>query len=104
MFSPLKWAFCCKASDASTECASIRQCRALGGGLKPRRERACGLLQDLLGTGQTLAEIFGHVNRVSVADDRESCHVVIRIEYILAVMRRMHEAPVYVCYARSETD
>jgi len=51
-----------------------------------------------------MCEILGDVNHVSAADDRESGHIVIGIEQVFAVMRRIHEAPVDLCCARSETD
>jgi len=51
-----------------------------------------------------MSEILGHVNHVSAADDRESRHIVIGIEQVFAVMRRIHEAAVDLCCARSETD
>jgi len=53
--------------------------------------------------GQTLCEILRHVHPVSVADDRESCQVVIGVEKVLAVVGRVHEALVYFSGARCKT-
>ncbi len=51
-----------------------------------------------------MSEILGHVNHVSAADDRESCHVVVGIEQVVAVMRRIHEGAVDLCRVRSKAD
>ncbi len=51
-----------------------------------------------------MSEILRYVNHISAADDRESRRIVIGIEQVFAVMRRIHEAPVDLGCARSETD